>query len=80
MVVEVGLSEVQSGKHEDQSCVEVRLDGQRVGVLTPTMSERYVPLVRQRLEAGERPACKAELGRDHRGVQVTLWAPSPWPT
>lgn len=56
--------------------IEVRIDGQPVGELTPAMSERYQDLVRRGLFSGLTVTCRAHVSEDQRGKQVRLSLPS----
>ncbi|QJY44406.1 hypothetical protein [Pseudonocardia broussonetiae] len=55
--------------------IEVRIDGQRVGVLTPLMSERYAPHVHEVLRGRGRPACVAVVVHGRRGTEVEVHLP-----
>jgi hypothetical protein len=55
--------------------IEVRIDGQRVGVLTPLMSERYAPHVHEVLRGRGRPACVAVVVPGRRGIEVEVHLP-----
>lgn len=55
--------------------IEVRIDGQRVGVLTPLMSERYAPHVHEVLRGRGRPACLAVVVPGRRGTEVEVHLP-----
>lgn len=72
---ELRQSTVERGKYAGQACVEVAVDGQRVGQLTPTMSARYLTLVQAITVSGRRPGAEASLYRDAKGVQIRLHLP-----
>lgn len=55
--------------------IEVRIDGQPVGVLTPLMSERYAPHVHEVLRGRGRPACVAVVVHGRRGTEVEVHLP-----
>ncbi|MBW0097032.1 hypothetical protein I4I73_13650, partial [Pseudonocardia sp. KRD-184] len=55
--------------------IEVRIDGQRVGVLTPLMSERYASHVHEVLRERGRPACVAVVVPGRRGIEVEVHLP-----
>lgn len=55
--------------------IEVRIDGQRVGVLTTLMSERYAPHVHEVLRGRGRPACVAVVVHGRRGTEVEVHLP-----
>lgn len=76
MVATLVRSEVSGGKYAGEPCLEVRIDGRRVGELTRRMSERYLPLVEQVIARGGTPGCEAFIRRvDGKGIQVELRTP-----
>lgn len=61
---------VRKGKYAGEACIDVHVDGSRVGCLTRTMSDRYAHLL------PEGPvACAAVVERDARGMQVEILLP-----
>lgn len=72
------LVSAPSGASGDQApgLIEVRIDGNAVGVLTPAMSERYHDLVWKARFAGTTVTCRAHVSEDQRGTQVRLSLPS----
>jgi hypothetical protein len=64
---------IARGKYAGQRAVEVRLDGQRVGELTRSMSQRYEQRIEAALAAGKEAVCRALICQTRdRGVQVEL--------
>lgn len=61
--------------HAAHRLVEARIDGQRVGELTPGMSERYGLLVEEVLRYGGRPACVGLVRYGRHGLEVELRLP-----
>lgn len=70
------LHRVGSRREAGERVLEVRIDGNRVGELTPAMSGRYAGLVAQAERRGVTLACRAHISEDHRGKQVTLSLPT----
>jgi hypothetical protein len=70
------LHPVRSHSEAGEPVLEVRIDGNRVGELTPAMSGRYSGLVARAESRGLALACRAHVGEDHRGRQVTLSLPT----
>lgn len=74
----LGLCRTEKGKFAGQEAIEVRLGDERVGQLTRAMTERYEHLVRDALNAGKTPICRALVSTTPgRGVQVQLLMPRP---
>lgn len=69
-------STTSKGKYAGHPCIDVHIEGARVGCLTATMSDRYLDVVRANAFAGNEVACAALVSSDHRGLQVTLSLPS----
>lgn len=62
---------VASGKHAGQACVEVRLNGRRIGELSQTMGDRSARL----LDGDGRVGCEAFARRTDKGIEVKLRLP-----
>lgn len=78
LVATLAVSEVSKGKYAGEPCIEVRIDGHRVGELTRRMSERYLPKVEEIIGRGETPGCESFVRRtDGKGIQVELRMPKP---
>ncbi|GAA3839532.1 hypothetical protein GCM10022243_02390 [Saccharothrix violaceirubra] len=75
VAAELGWCVVAAGKHRGERAVEVRIDGLRVGELTPLLSRRYEPVVDQVIASGTRPGCAAVVVRSTRGLEVRLRLP-----
>lgn len=76
MVATLAVSEASKGKYAGEPCVEVRIDGERVGELTRKMSERYLPMVQHVIARDATPGCEAFIRRvEGKGIQVKLRAP-----
>lgn len=54
--------------------LEVRIDGRRVGQLTPQMSKRYLPMVQHFLDRGLVTACRAEITGSAVAAKVRIFA------
>ncbi|MGB7963714.1 MAG: HIRAN domain-containing protein [Propionicimonas sp.] len=54
--------------------VELRIDGQRVGELTPMMSSEYIPIIRQLEEVGRCTAARVIVKGNHMKADVVLYA------
>lgn len=76
VVAELASSSVSRGKHKGAYAVEVRLDGERVGELTATMSTRYKHLVVATKENANRATCEAVITHGERGLQIDLRLPN----
>lgn len=73
----LGFCTIAKGKFAGEQAIEVRLGGERVGQLTRAMTERYENLVRDALDAGKTPICRAMLSiTPDKGVQVQLMMPA----
>jgi hypothetical protein len=73
----LGFCAIAKGKYAGQQAIEVQLGGKRVGQLTRAMTERYERPVRDALDAGKTPICRAMLWTNpDRGVQVELMMPA----
>lgn len=73
----LGFCTIAKGKFAGQQAIEVRLGGERVGQLTRAMTQRYQQLVRDALDAGKTPICRAILRiSPDKGVQVELMMPA----
>ncbi|WP_432939457.1 HIRAN domain-containing protein [Kribbella sp. CA-253562] len=74
-----------SGGRAAKDVVEVRLDGQRVGQLTPKMSGELLPAIRHLAELGLVTGAKARLKGNRLKAEVTLYCarahelPADWP-
>jgi hypothetical protein len=77
VAVELAVCRISSGKYAGSPGIEVRLDGRRIGELTHTMSERYLPLVEQIITRGGRPGCEAAIHHGARGIEAELRLPAP---
>jgi len=61
--------------------VEVRLDGERVGILTPTQAGNLLPLVKHVEDRGQVPVARATLkGTDSRRTSRCTWSSHRTPT
>lgn len=78
VAVELIPFRIPRGTHAGRRGIEVRLDGRRIGELTPRMSQRYFPLVDDAARRGERPGCVAVIGPGKRAgveIEVELFLP-----
>ena len=66
------VEEQKTERSAPYSCVEVRLDGDRVGVLTKAMSEKIADVVQYVTERGKTPVCRAVL----KGSPLRAWRSS----
>lgn len=72
----LGFCTIAKGKFAGQPAIEVCLGGKRVGQLTRAKTEQYEKLVRDAIDAGKTPICRASLSLSpDRGVQVRLMMP-----
>ncbi len=62
----------QTTRGPGRAIVEVRIDGQRVGELTPQMSDSLLPVIRHAEPAGVLVGCEAVLSGNRIDQQVTL--------
>ena len=65
-------STVAKGKYTGQDCIDVHIDGVKVGTLTKLMSDRYRAVV----STTTAPVCAAAIRSDARGLQIELWLPA----
>jgi hypothetical protein len=75
VLVELAFCTVSAGMYAGSRGIEVRLDGYRVGELTPTMSHRYAELLEQVYAAGQQPGAEAVVKHGPRGVEMQLRLP-----
>lgn len=81
----VTLHSIDAGKKTPTSVLEVRLDGARVGQLTPAMSTSIGPMVREAESKGLVAAAWASIAGSHLAAEVTLHVakseevPTSWP-
>ncbi|MCW0215441.1 MAG: hypothetical protein OJJ54_18960 [Pseudonocardia sp.] len=76
VLVELTFCTVSAGMYVGSRGIEVRLDGYRVGELTPTMSHRYAELLEQVYAAGQQPGAEAVLKHGTRGLELQLRLPA----
>jgi hypothetical protein len=76
VLVELAFCTVSAGMYAGSRGIEVRLDGYRVGELTPTMSHRYAELLEQVYAAGQQPGAEAVVKHGPRGVEMQLRLPA----
>ncbi|WP_459723424.1 hypothetical protein [Actinophytocola sp. KF-1] len=69
-------STVSSGKHKGAYAIEVRLNGDRVGELTATMSARYEHLISAAVNQSGHAYCEAVITHGSRGFQIDLRMPA----
>lgn len=72
---ELGWCTATTGKHAGKRLVEVRIDGRRVGQLTPAMTDRYESLIGAVERSGQIAACEALIETTDKGLQVSLALP-----
>lgn len=70
----VTLHMIDIGVRSVQPRIEVRLDGQRVGELTKSSSEKYIPVVRHWDDLGLDTVAHARIDGSSIAVQMTLFA------
>lgn len=75
LAASLALGTVGSGKYAGQRCLDVAIDGRRVGCFTAKMTERYLPLVHPMLDTGRVPGCEVTAHRE--GNTVKAWALMP---
>lgn len=71
----LSVGQVAKGKYAGQPCLEVLVDGRRIGALTAKMTERYMPFVRPVIGRGLLPGC--EVIRLRHDGKLKLWAQMP---
>lgn len=54
--------------------VEIRIDGQRIGELTPSMSAEFIPIIRQLERAGKQTAARVVVKGNQIKADVVLYA------
>jgi hypothetical protein len=59
-------------KSKQSDRVRITIDGRTVGFLTPVMTERHGPAIRQNIEAGLHPTAAADVRRQGDLWQITL--------
>ncbi|HHU11165.1 MAG TPA: DUF2510 domain-containing protein [Intrasporangiaceae bacterium] len=67
------VEEQKTERSKPYDCVEVRLDGHRVGVLTRAMSEKMVDVVQYISDRGKLPVCRAVLKGSSLRAEVVLF-------
>lgn len=67
------VEEQKTERSAPYSCVEVRLDGHRVGVLTKAMSEKIADVVQYVTERGKTPVCRAVLKGSPLRAELVLY-------
>lgn len=67
------FSTVASGKHQGKPCLEVRINGERIGELSAKLSARYLTLVAQT----EGPGCEVVLREEEKGIHAAALMPRP---
>ena len=71
---------IEKGKYAGAEGLEVRIDGERVGELTKSMSDRYAELVRAVMASGKVPGCEALINKTtNRGYQLEISMPRMGP-
>lgn len=75
VAAELVSSTVSRGKHKGAYAIEVRLNGERVGELTATMSTRYQHLIVAAKSNGHSDMCEAVITHGPRGFQIDLRLP-----
>lgn len=66
--------EVTKGKHAGNRGIEVRIDGSRVGALTPAMTTRYQPLLGAALDVGRSPWAEVRVFAE-KGLSAEVFLP-----
>lgn len=66
---------IGSGRYRGERALEVRLDGRRVGELTPAMTRRYAPLIDAAHGQGAVVTCEAFVMNSPRGLRMELKMP-----
>lgn len=67
------VEEQKTERSQPYQCVEVRLDGHRVGVLTKAMSEKLADVVQYIAERGKVPVCRAVLKGSPLRAELVLY-------
>jgi hypothetical protein len=75
VVATLGFCDITTGKYKGQKAIEVGIDGDRVGQLTPTTSFQYAEVVSGLLDRGLTPACTAHVSAGDKGLEVTVSVP-----
>lgn len=69
----VSLHIFEAGKDKKWKCVEVRLEGQRIGELTKTSSEKFAPAVEHFAKRGLDLYCRAVITGSSASAEVVLY-------
>lgn len=69
----VSLHTFEAGKDRRWTCVEVRLEGERIGELTKTTSEKFAPAVEHFEECGLDLYCRAIITGSSVAAEVVLY-------